>query len=94
MVDLIQTENKFFNKIIMAFSGLCKESAEMEKLAYEKYYAPLSIYGELTVDQEPTEGSAAICLCLLHLLPMTAALPPLLQCALFETRSLGSTALV
>lgn len=57
IVDMVQTENKFFNKIIMAFSGLCKEAADLEKIAYEKYYPPLSIYGELHVDQEPTDGA-------------------------------------
>lgn len=63
MVDLIQTENKFFNKIIMAFAGLCLEATEMEKVAYERYYGPLSIFGELHVEQEPTDGHSSLTYC-------------------------------
>ena len=66
LVDLIHTDNKFFNKIIMAFAALCDEASEMERHARETFYNPLSIFGELAVDQNPTDGAPHVRILLLH----------------------------
>lgn len=62
LVDLIKTDNKFFNKIIMAFASLCEEASEMERHARETFYQPLAIFGELAVDQNPTDGDKTVLL--------------------------------
>nr|XP_039256887.1 WASH complex subunit 4-like [Styela clava] len=46
LLDLINTENKVLNKIIIALSSLCLEVQHLEKEAKEEFYDALLFYGE------------------------------------------------
>jgi len=44
--DLIRTDNKVLNKVLIALSALCTEIVKLEKEAVTDYYDPLMYYGE------------------------------------------------
>jgi len=46
ILDLIKTDNKLFDKVLIVFVSLCSEMKKLEHEAREKYYAPLLIFGE------------------------------------------------
>lgn len=85
MVDLIKTDNKFFNKIIMAFASLCEEATEMERHAKETFYQPLAIFGEIAIDQTPTDGDHAG-LFFAHCRCGAPLFDPVLTCDAFATQ--------
>eukprot|EP01088_Endostelium_zonatum_P014541 TRINITY_DN3239_c0_g1_i1.p1 TRINITY_DN3239_c0_g1~~TRINITY_DN3239_c0_g1_i1.p1 ORF type:complete len:1217 (-),score=305.58 TRINITY_DN3239_c0_g1_i1:81-3731(-) len=46
ILELIKTDNKLFDKVLIVFVSLCAEMRKLENEAREKYYAPLLIFGE------------------------------------------------
>ena len=44
--DLIRTDNKILNKVLIALSALCTEIVKLEKEAITDFYDPLVFYGE------------------------------------------------
>ncbi|CAK8684321.1 unnamed protein product [Clavelina lepadiformis] len=44
--DLIQTDNKVLNKVLIVLSALCVEIEKLEKEAIRDFYDPLMFYGE------------------------------------------------
>lgn len=55
LADLIQTDNKVFNKVMTVLVSLCVEIADLKREAESKFYAPLLLYGD---GEEASEGSS------------------------------------
>lgn len=49
MIDLVKTDNKVFNKVVIVFSSLCSELQSLKAEAATKFYAPLALYGERVI---------------------------------------------
>lgn len=56
--ELVKTDNKLFNKLLLVFASLCVEAERLETLAREKFYPPLILFGELF--GMPSEGDAQL----------------------------------
>ena len=46
LVDIITTDNKILNKVLIVFSALCNETRLLEEEAKLKFYNQLLFYGE------------------------------------------------
>ncbi|XP_022808632.1 WASH complex subunit 4-like [Stylophora pistillata] len=55
MLELIKTENKVFNKVIMVFASLCREMDLLKHEATTKFYTPLLLYEEAGADKEQVQ---------------------------------------
>jgi WASH complex subunit 7 len=53
--ELMQTDNKLLQKILLVISVLCDEMKQLKELAEEKIYPPLSIFGD-SVNEQLEEG--------------------------------------
>ena len=54
--DLFSSDNKPFDKVMTVFAFLCWEVHELRQIAVEKFFAPLSLFGEV-----PDEDEDAVC---------------------------------
>ncbi|XP_027049103.1 WASH complex subunit 4-like [Pocillopora damicornis] len=55
MLELIKTENKVFNKVIMVFASLCREMDQLKHEATTKFFTPLLLYEEAGADKEQVQ---------------------------------------
>ncbi|XP_020600408.1 WASH complex subunit 4-like, partial [Orbicella faveolata] len=46
LLELIKTDNKVFNKVVMVFASLCREMDQLKHEATTKFYTPLLLYEE------------------------------------------------
>eukprot|EP00128_Syssomonas_multiformis_P014002 Colp12_sorted_trinity150504_noHs@12355 len=56
LLQLIRTDNKTFNKVMVVFSGLCQELSEIKFEGERKFIPPLLVYGERGDDKPVDEG--------------------------------------
>ncbi|KAL6052161.1 WASH complex subunit 4 [Balamuthia mandrillaris] len=55
--ELIKTDNKLFNKMMIVFASLCVEMRTLSEEALDKFAAPFLTFGE---QKEPAEGEAQV----------------------------------
>ncbi|XP_058950258.2 WASH complex subunit 4 [Pocillopora verrucosa] len=55
MLEIIKTENKVFNKVIMVFASLCREMDQLKHEATTKFFTPLLLYEEAGADKEQVQ---------------------------------------
>ncbi|XP_078343242.1 WASH complex subunit 4-like [Oculina patagonica] len=81
LLELIKTDNKVFNKVVMVFASLCREMDQLKHEATTKFYTPLLLYEEAGGDDkdQAQEGDNQV-----HLGRM---LPLLQDVSSFVTRS-------
>eukprot|EP00727_Mastigamoeba_balamuthi_P006130 m51a1_g2136 hypothetical protein (1117) ;mRNA; f:1715146-1719480 len=60
VLDLVQTANKPFNKLVAVLSYLCVEIRHLRNTAEEKFYGPLAVIGEQIKPEEQTEGECQV----------------------------------
>jgi len=58
LIELVKTDHKMFNKVILVFSSLCNQARILKETAESKFYHPLTIFGEVT--GEASEGDVQI----------------------------------
>jgi len=58
IIHLINTENTLFNKVLLVFASLGKETNSLVKIAREKFYTPFLLFGQETNRETPDEGEA------------------------------------
>eukprot|EP00005_Dracoamoeba_jomungandri_P006864 CAMPEP_0174266912 /NCGR_PEP_ID=MMETSP0439-20130205/31901_1 /TAXON_ID=0 /ORGANISM="Stereomyxa ramosa, Strain Chinc5" /LENGTH=1083 /DNA_ID=CAMNT_0015354161 /DNA_START=59 /DNA_END=3310 /DNA_ORIENTATION=+ len=57
VINMIKTDNKLFNKIMLVFASLCVELRKLSQEAKNKFLPPFLLFGE---DEEPQEGEVQI----------------------------------
>ncbi|XP_044177343.1 WASH complex subunit 4-like isoform X1 [Acropora muricata] len=55
LLELIKTDNKVLNKVIMVFAALCREMDLLKHEAFTKYFTPLLLYEEAGSDKEQAQ---------------------------------------
>eukprot|EP01132_Coremiostelium_polycephalum_P005975 gene5975-7444_t len=58
LIELIKTEHKILNKVMLVFSSLCNQVKILKETAEHKFYQPLTVFGE--VIGESSEGDVQI----------------------------------
>jgi len=58
IIQLINTENSLFNKVLLVFTALGRESTSLIQIAREKFYTPFLLFGQETDNPDPEEGEA------------------------------------
>ncbi|KAG7168658.1 WASH complex subunit 4-like [Homarus americanus] len=62
LVQLIQSNNKLVNKVVLALSALCLEATELVDEARQQLYPPLVLYGNGVGEEGETTGESQISL--------------------------------
>eukprot|EP00794_Sanderia_malayensis_P006146 gene6146-6852_t len=60
ILELVKTDNKVFNKVIIVLAALCSEIQELKHEAETKFYAPLLLYEEGLEEATLEEGEAQL----------------------------------
>ncbi|XP_068718075.1 WASH complex subunit 4-like [Montipora capricornis] len=55
LLELIKTDNKVLNKVVMVFAALCREMDQLKYEAVTKYFTPLLLYEEAGADKEQAQ---------------------------------------
>ncbi|EAL65754.1 hypothetical protein DDB_G0283355 [Dictyostelium discoideum AX4] len=58
LIELVKTDHKIFNKVILVFSSICNQTRILKETAESKFYSPLTVFGEIT--GESSEGDVQI----------------------------------
>ncbi|EGC29177.1 hypothetical protein DICPUDRAFT_43212 [Dictyostelium purpureum] len=58
LIELVKTDHKIFNKVMLVFSSLCNQARILKETAESKFYQPLTVFGEIT--GESSEGDVQI----------------------------------
>eukprot|EP01094_Clydonella_sp_ATCC50884_P012957 TRINITY_DN2324_c0_g1_i2.p1 TRINITY_DN2324_c0_g1~~TRINITY_DN2324_c0_g1_i2.p1 ORF type:complete len:1145 (+),score=548.34 TRINITY_DN2324_c0_g1_i2:58-3435(+) len=60
VLELLNTENKVFNKVILVFAALCKEAESLCDIAKDKFYGPFLCFGQDGKGQEEGDSQLRI----------------------------------